>query len=111
MVKDGQKVSKGDVICTWDPFNNVIVAEINGVLKFENVLIEVLPTVKKRMSKPVTVRKWLLKPVMKTKIPSIVVEGKKNSNHTTCLQVAISCLVEGDDVKAGQVLVNPTCAW
>ncbi len=29
-VKDGQKVNKGDVICTWDPFNNVIVAEING---------------------------------------------------------------------------------
>src|SRR5688500_12993013 len=24
-VKDGQKVKKGDIICTWDPFNNVIV--------------------------------------------------------------------------------------
>ena len=23
-VKDGQKVAKGDVICTWDPFNNVL---------------------------------------------------------------------------------------
>jgi DNA-directed RNA polymerase subunit beta' len=29
-VKDGQKVNKGDVICTWDPFNNVIVAEIHS---------------------------------------------------------------------------------
>jgi DNA-directed RNA polymerase subunit beta' len=28
-VKDGQKVSKGDSICTWDPYNNVIVAEVN----------------------------------------------------------------------------------
>ena len=37
-VKDGQKVSKGDVICTWDPYNNVIIAEINGTLKFENVI-------------------------------------------------------------------------
>ena len=37
-VKDGQKVNKGDVICTWDPFNNVIIAEINGTLKFENVI-------------------------------------------------------------------------
>ena len=25
-VKDGQKVNKGDVVCTWDPFNNVIMA-------------------------------------------------------------------------------------
>src|SRR5436190_12448007 len=29
-VKDGQIVTKGEVICTWDPFNNVIVAEIQG---------------------------------------------------------------------------------
>src|SRR5580693_4362155 len=27
-VKDGQKVNKGDVICTWDPFNNVVISEI-----------------------------------------------------------------------------------
>src|SRR5207344_3402260 len=37
-VKDGQKVTKGDIICTWDPFNNVIVAEVNGKIKFEAVL-------------------------------------------------------------------------
>ena len=30
LVKDGQKVNKGDVICTWDPFNNVIVSEMSG---------------------------------------------------------------------------------
>jgi DNA-directed RNA polymerase subunit beta' len=37
-VKDGQKVTKGETICTWDPFNNVIISEIDGTLKFENVL-------------------------------------------------------------------------
>src|SRR5678809_764618 len=37
-VKDGQKVAKGDVLCTWDPFNNVIVAEVNGTVKFDNVI-------------------------------------------------------------------------
>ncbi len=34
-VKDGQEVKKGDIICTWDPFNNVVVAEIAGQIKFE----------------------------------------------------------------------------
>ena len=29
-VKDGQQIKKGDVICTWDPFNNVIIAEVDG---------------------------------------------------------------------------------
>ncbi|MFX8358684.1 hypothetical protein ABTL39_19195, partial [Acinetobacter baumannii] len=38
MVKDGQQVKKGDTICTWDPFNNVIVAEQNGSIKFESVI-------------------------------------------------------------------------
>jgi DNA-directed RNA polymerase subunit beta' len=37
-VKDGQKVTKGDVICTWDPFNNVIVAEVNGSVQFEALI-------------------------------------------------------------------------
>ncbi|MFN5936946.1 MAG: DNA-directed RNA polymerase subunit beta', partial [Sphingobacteriales bacterium] len=31
-VKDGQKVAKGDVICSWDPFNNVILAEVAGTI-------------------------------------------------------------------------------
>ena len=56
-VKDGQKVKKGDVICTWDPFNNVIIAEINGTIKFENV-IEGITYREELMSKLVTARKW-----------------------------------------------------
>src|SRR5207237_2772934 len=38
MVKDGQEVKKGDVICTWDPFNNVVVAEIVGRSKCKHVI-------------------------------------------------------------------------
>ncbi len=37
-VKDGQKVTKGEVICSWDPFNNVVVSEIPGAIKFENII-------------------------------------------------------------------------
>jgi DNA-directed RNA polymerase subunit beta' len=37
-VKNGQKVVKGDVICTWDPFNAVIVSEVNGKVKFDNII-------------------------------------------------------------------------
>jgi DNA-directed RNA polymerase subunit beta' len=37
-VTEGKKVAKGDVICTWDPFNNVVVAEIAGKIAFENVI-------------------------------------------------------------------------
>ena len=26
------------MICTWDPFNNVIISEIDGNIKFENII-------------------------------------------------------------------------
>ncbi len=35
--KDGDTVTKGDVICRWDPFNAVIVSEYAGTLRFHNV--------------------------------------------------------------------------
>src|SRR5690606_24035758 len=34
-VTDKEKVKKGDVICEWDPFNNVIVSEFSGIVQFE----------------------------------------------------------------------------
>ncbi|MCR5395353.1 MAG: DNA-directed RNA polymerase subunit beta' [Bacteroidales bacterium] len=37
-LQSGTKVSKGDVIAEWDPFNAVIVAEHAGMIQFENVI-------------------------------------------------------------------------
>ncbi len=36
-VKDGAEIKKGDLICDWDPFNAVIVSEVNGKIEFENI--------------------------------------------------------------------------
>ena len=38
-IKNGQKLSKGDVICQWDPFNGVIVSEFSGKIIYENIEI------------------------------------------------------------------------
>src|SRR5258706_12777148 len=79
-VKDGQKVIKGDVICTWDPFNNVIVSEINGVLKFENVIEGI--TYREESDEQTGHReKGVIETRDKTKIPSIVVEGKEHKSY------------------------------
>jgi DNA-directed RNA polymerase subunit beta' len=32
----GDKVTKGDLICEWDPFNAVIVSEASGKIRFES---------------------------------------------------------------------------
>ncbi|MBE2230140.1 MAG: DNA-directed RNA polymerase subunit beta' [Chitinophagaceae bacterium] len=103
-VKDGQKVSKGDVICTWDPFNNVIMAEINGKVGFENIIDGV--TYREEADEQTGHReKVVIETRDKTRIPSLVVEGKekKSYNLPTGSHIMIE---EGEDVKAGQVIVK-----
>src|SRR5210317_890842 len=36
-VKNGAKIKKGDVICSWDPYNGVIVSEFTGKIAYENI--------------------------------------------------------------------------
>ncbi len=36
--KDGQKVSRGDVICSWDPYNAVILSEQDGKIEFKDIV-------------------------------------------------------------------------
>ncbi len=103
-VKDGQKISKGDVICTWDPFNNVIVAEGNGTVKFESVIEGV--TYRDEADEQTGHReKVVIETKDKTKIPSILVEGKEKKSYN--LPVGSHIVVEeGDEVRSGQVLVK-----
>src|SRR5690606_29973559 len=37
-VKDGQKISKGDSLCTWDPYNAVILSEYDGKIGLESIM-------------------------------------------------------------------------
>ena len=103
-VKDGQKVTKGEVICTWDPFNNVIMAEINGTVKFENVLDGV--TYREEADEQTGHReKVVIETRDKTKIPSILVEGKEKKSYNLPTGSHI-IMEEGDTVKAGQAIVK-----
>ncbi len=36
-VKPGDKVKKGDIICKWDPYNAVIIAESAGKVEYEDI--------------------------------------------------------------------------
>ncbi|MBI3137835.1 MAG: DNA-directed RNA polymerase subunit beta' [Sphingobacteriales bacterium] len=103
-VKDGQKVNKGEILCTWDPFNNVIMAEINGTVKFENVLDGI--TYREEADEQTGHReKVVIETRDKTKIPSIVVEGKEKKSYNLPTGSHI-IMDEGDEVKAGQVIVK-----
>ena len=103
-VKDGQKVAKGDAICTWDPFNNVIVAETHGKIKFDAVLEGI--TYRDESDEQTGHReKVVIETKDKTKLATIIVEGKEIKKYN--LPVGSHIVIEeGDEVRSGQVLVK-----
>jgi DNA-directed RNA polymerase subunit beta' len=104
-VKDGQKVNKGDVICSWDPFNNVVVAEIAGSIKFENIIDSV--TYREEADEQTGHReKVVIETKDKTKIPGLIVEGAKETKMYNLPVGSHIVLDEGEEVKQGQVLVK-----
>ena len=103
-VKDGQKVTKGDIICTWDPFNNVIVAEVSGKVHFES-LIEGITYRDEADEQTGHREKVVIETKDKTKLPSIIIEGKEKKIYN--LPVGSHIVIEeADDVRSGQVLVK-----
>jgi len=103
-VKDGQQGKKGDLICTWDPFNNVIVAEISGTIRFENVIEGI--TYREEADEQTGHReKVVIETRDKTKIPTLIVEGKEVKQYNLPVGSHIT-IDEGEEVIAGQVLVK-----
>src|SRR5690606_17304683 len=103
-VKNGQKITKGEVICTWDPFNAVIVSEVHGQVSFENVIEGV--TYREEADEQTGHReKVVIETKDKTKIPSILIEGEEPKTYN--LPVGAHIVVgEGENVHNGQVLVK-----
>ena len=67
--------------------------------------MKVLLTVKKLMNKQVTAKKWLLKQEIKPRFLPFIVEGKEIKSYNLRL-VSHIVIEEGEEVKAGQVLVK-----
>jgi DNA-directed RNA polymerase subunit beta' len=104
-VKDGAQVKKGDVICTWDPFNNVIVAEQNGKIAFENILEGF--TYRDEADEQTGHReKVVIESKDKTKIPTIILEGTKDNKMYNLPVGSHIVIEEGVEVKAGHILVK-----
>ena len=105
VVKDGQKVAKGDVICTWDPFNAVIVSEIPGKVRFDSIIEGI--TFREEADEQTGHReKVVIETKDKNKIPSIYVDGDKDVKPYNLPVGSHIVIDEGESVRAGQVLVK-----
>lgn len=104
-VKDGKHIKKGDVICRWDPFNNVIISEVNGKVKFENIIENV--TYRDEMDEQTGHReKVIIESKDKTKVPSVIVEHGKESKAYSFPVGAHIVVDNGDTVKQGEIIAK-----
>jgi len=103
-VKNGQKMKKGDEICSWDPFNAVIISEISGKVRFENVVEGI--TYREEADEQSGLReKVIIETKDKTRIPAIWIEGKDNKTYN--VPVGSHLIVnDGDTIQSGQILVK-----
>jgi DNA-directed RNA polymerase subunit beta' len=104
-VKDGKPVKKGDVICKWDPYNNVIVSELAGTVKFEHIVENV--TYRDEMDEQTGHReKVIIESKDKTKIPSIFIESGKEGK-TYSLSLGAHIVVDNkQEVRIGQTIAK-----
>ena len=103
----GSTVTKGDVICEWDPFNSVIVSEVSGKVDFESVIEGV--TFKTESDESTGMKEIIITETKdKTKTPSVhILDKSKNILKTYNLPVSAHLVVEdGQEIKAGDILVK-----
>jgi len=105
--KTGDKVKKGDLICDWDPFNNVIVAETTGKIEFKN-LIEGITFKEEKDEQTNFVEKVIIEAKDKTKNPEVYIindNGDILSSYNLPVGSHIIKL-EGDLISSGESIVK-----
>jgi len=106
-VKDGSKIKRGDRICSWDPYNAVIISEFAGVTQFEAVLEGI--TFREESDEQTGHReKVIIDTRDKTKNPVIQVTDNKGNlikgyNIPVGAHIAVD---EGEKLQTGQIIAK-----
>ncbi len=107
-VKNGAKLKKGDVICTWDPYNAVILSETAGKIDFSN--IEEGVTYREEVDEQTGfTEKVITETRDKKKIPTIHVMDAKGKEELKNYNLPVSAHIivnTGDKIEAGDVLAK-----
>ncbi|MEJ5265139.1 MAG: DNA-directed RNA polymerase subunit beta' [Bacteroidales bacterium] len=105
-VKNGSTITKGTIICEWDPFNALIISEVTGKAEFESVIEGV--TYREESDEQTGYReKVIIESRDKTKNPAVKIVGEGNIIRSYNLPVGAHIMVdEGQTIKAGEVIAK-----
>ena len=107
MIENGAKVSKDDVVCTWDPYNGVIVSEFPGKIAYEN--IEQGVTYQVEIDEQTGFQEKVISESRNKKlIPTLLIQNDKGETlRSYNLPVGSHIMVDnGDKIKEGKILVK-----
>lgn len=106
-IKNGAKVEKGEVICSWDPYNGVIVSEFPGQIAYEN--IEQGVTYQVEIDEQTGFQEKVISESRNKKlIPTLLIKNNKDEVlRSYNLPVGSHIMVDdGDKIKEGKTLVK-----
>ena len=106
--KDGEAVSKGDLICKWDPYNAVTITELAGKVVYDGLVEGV--TYREESADEFSLHrdKVVIESRDKSKNPSVrIVDADGNDLKQYNLPVGAHIMVEnGQDLVAGDILIK-----
>ena len=105
--KDGDKLTKGEVVCQWDPYNAVIISEFSGKIAYEN--IEQGVTYQVEIDEQTGFQEKVISESRNKKlIPTLLIKDSKGETlRSYNLPVGAHIMVDnGDKVAEGKVLVK-----
>ncbi|RIV67545.1 DNA-directed RNA polymerase subunit beta' [Flagellimonas aequoris] len=106
-VNDGDKITRGTVICQWDPYNGVIVSEFTGQIAYEN--IEQGMTYQVEIDEQTGFQEKVISESRnKRLIPTLLIkDGKGETLRSYNLPVGSHLMVDdGEKIKEGKILVK-----
>lgn len=106
-IENGAKVKKGDLICSWDPYNGVIVSEFPGKIAYEN--IEQGVTYQVEIDEQTGFQEKVISESRNKKlIPTLLIQDSKGETlRSYNLPVGSHIMVDdGDKIKEGKILVK-----
>lgn len=106
-VKPGDKLKKDDVVCSWDPYNGVIISEFAGKVKYEN--IEQGITYQVEIDEQTGFQEKVISESRNKKlIPTLLIEDSKGETiRSYNLPVGAHIMIDdGDDIEIGKILVK-----
>ncbi|NBC17550.1 MAG: DNA-directed RNA polymerase subunit beta' [Bacteroidetes bacterium] len=105
LVEEGQTIEKGDILASWDPYNSVILSELDGTVQFQDIIEGT--TYREESDEQTGYKEKVITESRERSLTPALLITADNSQREYTLPVRARIQVdEGDLVQAGQVLAK-----